>query len=77
MDAVFLLLIFFSMILILIPFVVNQLENPNSRASIRNILPFSALLILWAVLSLSSADVNGTGFSANWKPCPRSRRRTQ
>ena len=48
-NAVCLLLIFFSLMLILLPGVSNQIENPNSRVSIRSILPFSLILVAWGV----------------------------
>ena len=47
--AVCLLLIFFGLMLILLPAVSHQIENPSSRVSIRNILPFSIILIIWGV----------------------------
>ena len=48
-TAVSLLLIFFGMMLILIPMVSRQIADPNSRVSIRNILPFSLILVTWGV----------------------------
>ena len=48
-TAVCLLLIFFSLMLILLPEVSNQIENPNSRVSIRSIIPFSLILVAWGI----------------------------
>ena len=48
-TAVCLFLIFFGVMLILLPMVAAQIENPNSRVSVRNILPFSLILVAWGV----------------------------
>jgi uncharacterized membrane protein (DUF485 family) len=48
-TAVFLLLMFFGVLLVLLPMVSKQIEDPNSRVSIRSILPFSILMIGWAI----------------------------
>ena len=49
MDGVFLLLMFLGVLLIVLPMVSKQIEDPNSRVSIRSILPFSILMIGWAI----------------------------
>lgn len=48
-TAVCLLLVFFGMMLILLPMVSNQIENPASQVSVRSILPFSIILALWGL----------------------------
>jgi hypothetical protein len=48
-TAVCLLLIFFGVVLILVPTVSRQIADPNSNTSIRNILPFSVIAVVWCV----------------------------
>jgi hypothetical protein len=48
-TAVCLLLIFFGMMLILLPMVSSQIQNPTSGVALRNILPFSLILVFWGV----------------------------
>ena len=48
-TALCLLLIFFGLMVMLVPMVSNQIANPNARVSIRNILPFSLILVAWGI----------------------------
>ena len=50
--AVGLLLIFFGMMLFMIPEVSRAIQNPNSRVSIRNIMPISIILVAWGVSAI-------------------------
>jgi hypothetical protein len=47
--AVFLLLMFFGVLLVVVPMVSRQIEDPNSPVSIRNILHFSILMVGWGI----------------------------
>ena len=38
-----------AVLLVLLPMLSKQIEDPNSRVSIRSILPFSILMIGWAI----------------------------
>jgi uncharacterized membrane protein len=51
--AVFLLLAFVGMLLLIIPVVARQIEDPNSRISLRPWVPFLVILLGWGVAFLT------------------------